>query len=301
MDRLDELALLLAILDRGSLSGAARKTHRSPAAVTRILNDMEHRLGVRLFERTTRRLAPTEAGQMLAEHARRLLDGYDDALHDLTGLATLPSGILRVTAPLLFGRRHVAPIVGRFLDRYPKISVELLLTNELVDLLARAIDVALRIGHLADSPLVARCVGQVRRVVVASPEYLAKHGEPTSPGDLHRHELVVQSGGEGVTDWEFGPAKDARTTVRPRGRLVVNQAETAIEAARASRGLIRCLSYQVAEELACGELVRVLRPFEPSALPVNLVFTDRRFMIRRVRTFVDFAVKELDAHAALNW
>jgi DNA-binding transcriptional LysR family regulator len=300
MDRLDELALLLAILDRGSLSAAARKTRRSPAAVTRILNDLEGRLNVRLFERTTRRITPTEAGVMFAEHARRLLDGYDNALHDVTGTATTPSGVLRVTAPLLFGRRHLAPIVWRFLDRHPKISAELLLTNEIVDLVARTVDVGLRIGRLVDSGLVARCVGHVRRVVLASPDYLAKQGEPASPNELNRHQLVVQSAGEGLTGWHFVLANDMGTTVRPRGRLVVNQAETAIEAACAGRGLIRCLSYQVADEVARGELVRVLRPFEPPALPVNLVFTGRRLMAQRVRTFVDFAVAELQAHPALH-
>jgi len=299
-DRLDELALLLAILDRGSLSAAARKTRRSPAAVTRILNDLEARLGARLFERTTRRVAATEAGLIFAEHARRLLDGYDNALHDVTGAATMPSGVLRVTAPLLFGRRHMAPVVWRFLDRHPRISAELLLTNEIVDLIARTIDVGLRVGHLTDSALIARCVGYVRRVVLASPDYIAKHGEPTSPGELNRHQLIVQSAGEGLTGWHFIVADEIGTTVRPRGRLIVNQAETAIEAACAGRGVIRCLSYQVADEVARGELVRLLRPFEPPPLPVNLVFSGRRFMTQRARAFVDFAFAELHAHPVLN-
>ena len=186
MDRLDEFALLLAIIERGSLSGAARKTGRSPAAVTRILNEMEARLRVRLVERTTRRLAPTDAGVRLAEHARRVLGDYEDSVQDVTGMSGAPSGVLRVTAPLLFGRRHVAPLIARFLDQYPQMRAELLLTNSIVDLIEANIDVAVRIDTMGASNLVARRVGEMRRVVVASPAYLARRGEPKTLAALAR-------------------------------------------------------------------------------------------------------------------
>jgi len=300
MDRLDEFALLLAIIERGSLSGAARKTGRSPAAVTRILNEMEARLRVRLVERTTRRLAPTDAGVRLAEHARRVLGDYEDSVQDVTGMSGAPSGVLRVTAPLLFGRRHIAPLIARFLDQYPQMRAELLLTNSIVDLIEANIDVAVRIDTMGASNLVARRVGEMRRVVVASPAYLARRGEPKTVAALARHEIVFQASADGLNEWEFALPNGATARVRPNGRFVVNQAEAAIDAACAGRGLIRARLYQVVDEIACGKLVRVLRPFEPPPTPVNLVFAGRRYLAQRIRAFVDLAAVELERYLGLN-
>ena len=289
MDRLDELTLLLAILDGGTFAAGARKMQRSPASATRILSELEARLGTRLIERTTRQLVPTDAGRRLAEHARRLLNDFDEVINDVTGEASVPRGSLRVSAPLVFGRRHMAPIARDFLATYSEIEIELVLTNRIVDLVEQGIDVALRIGHLTSSSLVARRIAQVRRVIVASPDYLARRGMPNNPSDLGDHEIVLQSTDTGRPDWYFDVPGKGSTTVRPRTRFAVNQAETAIETALAGHGLIRVLSYQVADELAAGELVRVLQDFEPAPLPVNLVFTSARFMPLRTRTFVDFA------------
>jgi DNA-binding transcriptional LysR family regulator len=300
MDRLDELELLLAIIERGSLSGAAGKTGRSPAAVTRILNQMEARLRVRLVERTTRRLAPTDAGVRLAEHARRVLGDYEDAVQDVTGMVAAPSGVLRVTAPLVFGRRHVAPLIARFLDQNPQTRAELLLTNNILDLIEANIDIAVRIGPMAPSNLVARRVGEVRHVVVASPAYLARRGEPATVAALARHEIVFQAAAEGLNAWEFVLPGGAIARVRPNGRFVVNEAEAAIDAACAGRGLVRARSYQVVDELASGELIRILRLYEPPPSPVNLVFAGRRYLAQRIRTFVDLAALELEPYLSLN-
>ncbi len=301
MDRIEELAVLVAIIEGGSLAAAARKTSRSAAAVTRILGEFETRLGVRLIERTTRQSVPTDAGRRLAERAVRILADYEDAIRDATGDAATPSGQLRISAPLVFGRKHIAPVVARFLDAYPKVKVELVLSNIQLDLVEQGIDVALRIGHLHDSSLVARRVGQVGRIVVASPAYLAGHGTPRDPDELASHECVLHATGSGAAPWQFNIPERGTVTARPHGRLVVNQAETMIEAACAGRGLIRPLSYQVAEQLASGELVRVLREFEPAPLPVNIVFTSARLMALRTRVFVDFAAEALRGVAALNW
>jgi DNA-binding transcriptional LysR family regulator len=186
MDRLDELAIFVAIVEAGSLVGAARRLRRSPPAITRALSSLENRLGLRLVNRTTRRLVPTEAGNMFAERARALLAGYEEVL---LGASQAPiRGVLRITAPVQFGRRHVAPIVSAFLNEYADVGVELSLNDRNLDLIEEGLDLAVRIGPLADSSLVARQVGSVRRVVVASPAYLARRGEPRTPSDLATHD-----------------------------------------------------------------------------------------------------------------
>ncbi|HSY30039.1 MAG TPA: LysR family transcriptional regulator, partial [Burkholderiaceae bacterium] len=188
MDRLHEFEIFIAILDTGSLAGAGRKLRRSPPAITRALTDLEERLGTRLVERTTRQLAPTEAGKRLAEQARCVLADYDAAVREE---ATAPlRGLLRVTAPTAFGRRHVTPLVISYLDRYPEMQVELILNDRNLDLIEAGLDVAIRIGQLADTGMVARKVGEVRRILVASRDYLTRCGTPASLDDLAQHEII---------------------------------------------------------------------------------------------------------------
>jgi DNA-binding transcriptional LysR family regulator len=300
MDRLDELALLIAIIDEGTMAAAARRTGRSPAGVTKILSQFEARLGVRLVERTTRRLAATDAGRKLADSARHLLADYDASLHEAMGDVAAPRGQLRISAPLIFGRRHVAPIVAQLLAHYEQLAIELILTNQVLDLVDTGIDVALRIGHLDDSGLQARRVGEVSRIVVGSPAYFALHGMPAEPADLQKHFLVVQSNHGDIADWRFQAPHGGSLPIRARSRFVVNQAETAIDAALAGTGLIRPLSYQVSDELANGSLLRVLQAFEPARLPVSLVYASKKHLPTRVRIFVDYAAKALVGRAALN-
>ncbi len=301
MDRLDELRLIVAILEGGSLAEAGRRVGLSPPAVTRALAVLEDRLGVRLLERTTRRLAPTEAGQRLADHARRLLADYAEAMAEAAGEGAAPRGRLRVAAPLVFGRRHVAPIVTDFLDAQPAVTAELQLSDRPVDLLEEGIDVALRIGDLPESGLVARRIGQLRRVVVACPAYLAARGTPDSPAALAGHETVLFSSLGAAAEWRFAdPATGEAITVRITPRFTVTQAEAAVAAACAGRGVVRALSYQVVEELADGRLVRLLRAFEPPPVPVHLVFPTARLMAPRLRAFLDFAAPRLAALAVLR-
>ncbi|MCC2956593.1 LysR family transcriptional regulator [Massilia sp. IC2-477] len=290
MDRLDELQVFLAILDAGSMSAAAQKLRRSPSAVTRSLATLEERVGLRLFERSTRRLTATSEGLRLAEQARRLLADYEGAIseHD----AAVPRGLLRVTAPMVFGRRHVAPIVTRFLMRYPEIQVELVLGDRNMDLIENGIDVALRIGPLDSSGLVARRVGEVRRMTLASPAYLAQHGEPATPEDLGGHELILGTAVRGLAEWRYRTG-EREHIVRFTPRLRLNDIEGVLNAARAGFGIAQALSYQAAPDLQAGSLVRLLSAYEPEALPVHLVFPSARHMALRVRAFVDFAVEEL--------
>lgn len=290
MDRLDELAVLLAVFDQGSLVAAARRLRRSPPAITRALATLEARVGTRLVERTTRRIAVTEAGRALAEQARGLLSGYDAAV---AGSAPTPvRGLIRITAPVQFGRLHVAPLVVDFLDAFPESQVELVLHDRNLDLIEERIDLAVRIGVLSDSSLLVRRVGEVRQLLVASPAYLARRGAPEKPADLARHETIFGTATAGLLEWRLGSA--ARSAgVRLSPRFLVNDIEAQLVAARAGRGIARVLSYQVIDALASGVLVRVLETFEPPPIPVQLLAASRTHMAPKVRAFLDYAVDRL--------
>lgn len=296
MDRLDELAVLVAVVDQGSLVRAARRLRRSPPAITRALSALEQRVGARLIERTTRRVSATEAGRALADRSRALLSGYDEAL---TGISPAPvRGLLRITAPVQLGRRHVAPVVTAFLQRFPESQVELVLHDRYLDLIEEALDVAVRIGALADSSLLMRRVGEVRRLIVASPEYLARRGTPAGPAELTAHDTIFSSSTWGPLEWGFGPR--GRTVVRLAPRLLANDVEALLAAARAGHGIVRVLSYQVVDDLAAGRLVRLLPAFEPPALPVQLVAASRTHMPPKIRAFLDLAAEQLGALPAIH-
>jgi DNA-binding transcriptional LysR family regulator len=292
MDRLDELQVLVAILDTGSMAAAARKLGRSPAAVTRELSALEVRAGARLLERSTRRLTPTEAGLRLAEQARRLLADYETAL--LPEAAGTPRGLLRIAAPNVFGRRHVAPVVTRFLAAQPAVQVELLLSDRNVDLIEESVDAAVRIGAVSSMSVVARPLGKVARVTVASPAYLERRGTPRKPADLADHELIMSTSVRSVAEWRF-KAGAREHVVRYSPRLRMNDVEAVLGAACDGFGIARALSYQVEPLLRSGSLQRVLDDYEPEPLPVQLVMPSSRHMPPRLRAFVDFAVAQLAA------
>jgi DNA-binding transcriptional LysR family regulator len=296
MDRLDELAVFVRIVDDGSLAQAARRLRRSPPAVTRALAALEGRLAVRLIDRTTRRLAPTEAGRLLYDKARAVLGDYEAVT---LGVREAPvRGLLRVAAPVQFGRLHVAPIATAFLDAHAEVEIELLLNDRNVDLIDEAIDVAVRIGPLADSGLTARPVGEVKRLWVASPAYLGNRGTPRAPDELDRHEAVLGTFRTGQS-WSF--ARSRRNEVhRVAGRLRVDDVETRLQAVLDGRGIGQFLSYQVADALAAGRLVRLLRAFEPPAIPVHLLTKGRTNRPPKIETFLGFAAKRLQALAVLK-
>lgn len=289
MDRLDELGVFVRIVEEGSLVRAAARLRRSPPAVTRALAALEDRVGVRLVDRTTRRLAPTEAGRVLYDKARILVADYEAAT---AGAADAPvRGLLRITAPVQFGRRHIAPVVSRFLDAHDGVEVELLLNDRNIDLIEEGIDVALRIGQLADSALTVRPVGHVRRLWVASPAYLKRRGTPQAPDELAGHEAVFGTA-RGTIDWVFAGARRG-APMHMTGRLRVDDVETRLRAARDGRGIAQLLSYQVAEDLAAGRLVRLLKAWEQPPLPVHLVTKGRAHRAPKIEAFLDFAGKRL--------
>lgn len=297
MDKLDELAVFVAVVQQGSLAAAARTLRRSPPAITRALTALESRFAVNLIERTTRRLSPTPAGLALFERAKGVLEDYQQALNTTT--RNQLSGRVRLTAPVQFGRQHIAPLVLTFLDRYPDIQIDLMLSDRYQDLIEQGLDMAVRIGQLRDSSLVATEVGQVQRMLVASPDYLTLHGTPLTPAMLIDHHLIASAALTAQREWRFGPeVQQERVRITPR--LTVNEVETQLIAARAGKGIARLLSYQVHDDLLRGTLIEILPDFRPPAVPVQLVAQNVKYMPAKVRAFWDLARTSLPELSSLG-
>lgn len=294
MDRLEAMSILLTVVDTGSLSAAARRLGMPLPTVSRKVAELEAHLRTRLLHRTTRQLSLTEAGAAYVAACRRILDEVGEAERIATGEYAAPKGDLAVTAPIVFGRLHIVPVVAEFLAQYPQIRISLLLTDRVVHLMEEQIDVALRIGELPDSTLIASRVGTVRSVVCASPAYLAKRGVPASPAELAAHDCISFDVLESRRAWVFGEGKSARS-VPVVSRLAVNTAEAAIAAATLGAGLVRVLSYQVADAVSNGLLDIVLQDDEPAPLPVSLVHKGQTPLPRKLRVFLDFAAPRLSA------
>jgi DNA-binding transcriptional LysR family regulator len=291
VDRLDELSVFVAIIDAGSLSGAAQRLRRSPPFVTRTLASLEARLGLTLLQRTTRRLILTETGRRFNVDARRALEAYSNALRQ--SVDAVPRGVLRITAPLIFGRRHLAPVVASFLEAFPATQAELTLADRYLDLIEEGLDVALRIGPPDETLPAPLRLGEVHRIVVASPAYLAARGEPMTPAELASHSIVHVIGRPVPPEWRFRSGRHERI-VHLTPRFTVNEIEAALVAVRAGHGVTRVLSYQVAEELAAGVLVRLLPTYEPPPLPVTLVPASTE-PPPRVRAFLQHSAPLLSA------
>ena len=294
MDRFEAMATLLAAVEGGSLSAASRSLNMPLATVSRRVAELEARLRTRLLVRTSRRLSLTEAGAAYVAACRRILDEVDEAERAAAGEYRAPQGDLTLTAPIVFGRTHVQPVILAFLHAYPEINVRLVLADHVMNLVEHHVDAAIRIGRLPDSSLMATRLGEIGWVACAAPAYLAAHGEPESPEDLRLHACVAFEGLFTPHAWTFkAPGGEV---VRPvRARYGVNTAEAAIEAAKAGTGVTRVLSYQVVEAVRAGALSLVLRGFEPEPLPVSLVYGGGPLLPQKLRAFLDFAVPRLKA------
>ena len=291
MDRLAAMRVFVAVLDAGSLSGAGRSLRMPLTTVSRQLAALEEELGARLITRTTRHLALTEPGRAYLDSCRRILGEIEAAELRLAGEQAEPQGELALTAPVLFGRLHVLPVVTAFLADFPRVTARLLLLDRVVDLVEEGIDVSLRIGALPDSSLMATRVGAIRHVTCASPAYLKRRGVPKLPQELGEHDCISFSGLSPAAQWSFPKAKPQRVNLRPR--LIVNTAEAAIDAAVAGLGVTRVLSYQVAGRLAEGSLRLILEDFEPDEIPVSLLHREDRLPQAKVQSFVAFAAPRL--------
>ncbi len=277
----------VAIVDAGSLTGATASVGKALPTVVRSLATLERSLGVRLLRRTTRRMSLTEEGQVYVEHCRRILADVADAEQAVTNQQTEPRGRLRVTAPVLYGRLHVMPAVIGFLEAHPGIEVDLVLLDRVVNLVEEGFDVGIRIASLGDSSMIATRLGEVRRVVVASPRLLRSGGTPKHPRELRDRPVVGFRDDTPTTTWKF-VEKGRPVAVPVRGRLRCNQAAAALEACVAGVGFGRFLSYQVESLVAKRRLRIVLRRFEPPPIPIHVVFAHARLMSPRIRSFVDW-------------
>ncbi len=297
MDRFEAMSVLLAAVDAGSLSAASRQLGLPLTTVSRKVLDLEAHLKTRLLIRSSRRVTLTDAGQSYVAACRRILEEVGEAERAAAGEYSRPKGDLLITAPIVFGRLHVLPIVAGFLKAYPDINVRMMLADRVINLTEEHIDVALRIGELPDSSLVATKVGSIRRVVCAGSAYLASRGTPKSPSDLSAHDCITFEGLMSPQTWTFRIGK-VDTPVAIRSRLVVNTAEAAIDAAVAGLGFTRVLSYQVADAQRAGTLAVVLEKFEPAPSPVSLVHSGQGLLALKTRAFIDFAAQRLKARLA---
>lgn len=297
IDRLDSMRVFVTALNEGSLARAGQRLSRSPAAISRAIAALESHVGTPLMHRTARKLQLTEAGERYAAVCRHVLAQLDEADLSVAGESSAPHGVLTVTAPVMFGTRILRPIVGEFLRKYPAVQVRYLLLNRMTNLIDEGIDVGLRIAPLQDSALIALKIGEVRRVLCASPRYLARRPAPVTITDLAGHDCIAIEPTSAEDIWSFPPlaGRKMARTVRVRPRLMVNADEAAVSAAVDGEGIVRILSYKIQEEVRDGKLVVLLPHDEPPPVPVHLVAAEHRLVLSKVRAFMDFAGERLRA------
>lgn len=291
MDRFESMSVFVTVVSAGSFSAASRQLRMPLPTVSRKVSELESHLKARLLVRSTRRLVLTDVGESYVADCKRILEEVAEADRGASGEYNAPQGELILTAPIVFGRLHVLPVTAEFLAAYPQVDVRLEMADRPLNLIDEHLDMAVRIGTVPDSRLVAMRIGQIRSVVCASPTYLEEHGVPKSPEDLVQQDCVTFAALTGAESWTFR----AEQSVRVHTRLVVNTAEAAIDGAIAGVGFARVLSYQIAEAVKTGKLAIVLKRFEPPPLPVSLIYIRETRLTAKLRAFIDFAAPRLRA------
>ncbi len=294
MDRLEGMSIVLAVAEAGSLSAAARRQKMPLATVSRKVSELEAHLRTKLFNRSSRVLVPTDAGRSYIAAAKRILADVAEAERAASGEYSTPRGELTVSAPFAFGRLHLVPVLAEFVAMFPEVDIHLELLDRPVNLLEEHVDVALRIGTLADCSLIAIRIGEIRRVLCASAAYLKSRGTPRSPDHLSNHDCISFVPFQSPTTWTF-KRDQTEYVVAVRSRLVLNNLESTCEAARAGMGIASVFSYQLAGSVKSGELALLLQDFEPPPLPISFVYPPNRFMPVKLRAFLDFALPRLRA------
>lgn len=299
MDRFTEMQVFVAVAECEGFAAGARKLKISPPAATRAVADLEHRLGVKLLNRTTRYVRVTDAGQRYLDDAKRILAQVAEADEAAVGINGSPRGHLVITAPVLFGRMYVMPAIVEYLQKYPDTEVSAMFVDRVVNLLEEGVDVALRIGELSDSSFKALKVGTVRRVVCASPAYIEQHGLPLHPDELSKHPIIVASNLGPNVEWRFLD-NNQTSIVRIKPRLTVTSNDAAIEAAVEGLGITRLISYQIAPQLASGQLKIILSEFELPSMPIHILHREGRQSSVKIRAFIDLVAEKLRADKSLN-
>ncbi|WP_406819702.1 LysR family transcriptional regulator [Pseudomonas sp. KnCO4] len=294
MDQIHLMKVFVATGELESFAAAARRLDISPAAVTRAVSALEEQLGVKLLLRTTRSVRLTEAGSRYLEDSRHILASIHEANEAAAGINSTPKGDLAVTAPILFGKKFVMPCIVRYLQQYPEVDVSAYFLDRIVNMVEEGMDVAVRIGPLPDSGLKALRVGRVRRMLCAAPEYLARHGVPKHPSDLAGHAVIGTTNLSPRAGWRFGVAEEP-TLVRVKPRLTVTSNDGAIAAASGGLGIARLLSYQVADELASGQLQVLLAEYEEAPWPIHVLHRESKYGSAKVRAFIDMLAQALRA------
>jgi DNA-binding transcriptional LysR family regulator len=298
MDRCQAMRVYVAVVENGGFAAAARQLHMTAPSVTRAVAALEERIGTKLLLRTTRSVKLTPAGQVYAADCRRILADIAEAEASAAGSFETPAGLITVTAPVMFGRMHVLPVVLKFLELHPEIEVRTVFLDRVTNLVEEGFDVAVRIARLPASGLIARRVGSIRQVMCGAPDYFALHGEPTHPKDLAGHAIIGRDGLFGPGEWSFGAEGEIRVSLN--SRLICNTNDAAIAAAVAGFGLSRFQSYQVAPEIEAGRLKVVLADFERPPVPIHIVHAEGRRVPARTRAFVDFAATRLRRRPGLE-
>jgi DNA-binding transcriptional LysR family regulator len=299
MDRLTEMQVFVAVAELEGFAAGARRLNMSAPAVTRTVAQLEARLGVKLLQRTTRFVRPTEAGLRYLDDARRVIAAADEADEAAIGINAQPRGHLTITAPVLFGRLYVMPSIVDYLQRYPETEITAMFVDRVVNMLEEGVDVALRIGPLADSSYKALQVGSVRRLLCAAPSYIAEHGLPAHPDELPGHAIIVASNLGPKVEWRFTRAGEAYA-VRIKPRLSVTSNDSAIDAAVRGLGITRLMSYQIAQEIEQGRLQIILQEFEAPPMPIHILHREGRDASAKIRSFIDLLAQQLRSHQSLN-
>ena len=292
MDRLDAMSVFMAIVEAGSFSEASRRLGMPIATVSRRLAELEAYLKTQLLKRPARKLILTDAGHAYLAACKRIMEQVDEAERDASGEYRVPMGELAVTGPSPLGHMHLMPLALEFMAAYPDIHLRMVLSDRVVNLLEENIDVAIRIGELGDSSMIATRVGSIRHVVCASPSYFAAHGRPRSPQDLAEHDCITIDGAASPRGWKFADGA-TEALVPVNSKIDVSSSEAAIFAAVAGVGITRVMSYKMQDPLRAGQLEIVLEEFEPAPWPVHILYAARRLIPLKIRTFIDWTAPRL--------
>lgn len=294
MDRFEAMSIVLAVAEAGSLSAAARRQKTPLATVSRKVSDLEAHLETKLFHRSTRALVPTDAGRAYIAAAKRILADIEETERAAAGEYATPRGDLIISAPVALGRFYLQPVVTEFLAAYPEVDIHLSLVDRSVNLVEEHVDVALRLGTLADSGLIAVRIGETSRVICASPQYLRSRGTPATPDDLSSHDMISYPPLQSPSLWRFKQG-ETHYAVPLRSRLIVSNLESACDAARAGIGITEAFLYLVAASIRSGELIPLLQDFQPPSFPVSFVYSPNRYLPAKLRAFLDFTLPRLKA------